>query len=312
MKILVVDTMHPSLLPMLETRGWEFEYVPGIQREEIITKIENFDGLIIRSKTELDQEILNKAIKLKFIARAGAGIEKVDINETYKRNIQIFNAPEGNRDAVAEHAIGMLLALFNKIITADDEVRHKIWQREENRGLEIKGKTIGIIGYGNMGRAFAQRLSSFECEVLAYDKYLKSFSDKYAREVDREEIFEKADILSLHVPLTIESKGMVNKVFLNSFNKNIYVINTARGEILLLSDLLEAIESGKVAGACLDVLENEKLKNLSIKEEEILNKLLKKENIIFSPHIAGWTHESYVRINEVLVGKIEGWWKGYV
>jgi len=308
-KILIVDEMHPSLLTMFDNEDWDFTYLPNIQREEILNLIFDYNGIVIRSKTVIDNELLEKAPKLKFIARAGAGIEKIDLNETKKREIEIFNAPEGNRDAVAEHAIGMLLALFNKIPTADKEVRQKIWKREANRGIEIKGKTFGIIGYGNMGKSFAKRLSSFECSVLAYDKYLTNYSDDFVSAVTMDEIFEEADVLSLHIPLTIESKNLIDLQFLNNFKKNIFIINTARGEILVLKDLLSALESGKVLGSCLDVLENEKLNSLSTEQDGILEKLFQSQKVIFSPHVAGWTHESYVRINEVLVEKISNWKK---
>jgi D-3-phosphoglycerate dehydrogenase len=303
-QILVVDEMHPSLLPMLSAKGIHAEYKPAIVRKDILEAVEPYDGIIIRSKTIIDEEFLTKAPNLKFIGRAGAGLDQMDLEAIAKRNIQVFNAPEGNRDAVGEHAVTMLLCLFNNILQADKQVRTRVWKREANRGIELGGKTVGIIGYGNTGKAFARRLSGFNCKVLAYDKYVSNFSDAYAQEADMNQIFAQADILSLHIPLTSETNTLINTNFINRFSKNIFIINTARGEIVSLTDLAQAIESGKLRGACLDVLENEKLNTLTPAQEEAFNKLSLMPNVIFTPHVAGWTHESYVRINEVLVEKI--------
>lgn len=302
--ILVVDEMHPSLLPMLLAKGIQAEYKPAISRKEIMESIAPYDGIIIRSKTVIDEEILSKAPNLKFIGRAGAGLDQMDVEAIRKRNINIFNAPEGNRDAVAEHAITMLLCLFNNILQADKEVRAKVWKREANRGIELGGKTVAIIGYGNTGNALARRLSGFGCQVLAYDKYLSNYSNAYAQEATMEQIFEQADVLSLHVPLTSETNKLVNSEFISRFRKNIFIVNTARGEVISLADLALAIKSGKVSGACLDVLENEKFQTLTPAQEQAFEFLSGVQNVIFSPHVAGWTHESYVRINEVLVEKI--------
>lgn len=307
MHILIADAMHPSILPMLEDKGFTADYLPKIQRSEIIDALQNYNGMIIRSKTTVDEALLAKANPLQFIARAGAGLDQIDLDAVNKRNIQLFNAPEGNRDAVAEHAIGMLLCLFNKLHTANQQVRSRVWDRERNRGVELGGKTVGIIGYGNMGRAFARRLSAFGCKVLAYDKYLTGFSDAYAQEAAMEELFARCQILSLHVPLTPETNKLVNTDFINRFRHPIYIINTARGEIIPLNALQEALQSGKVLGACLDVLENEKLQTLTPVQQAAFAYLVSTEQVLFSPHVAGWTHESYVRINEVLVGKISAW-----
>jgi D-3-phosphoglycerate dehydrogenase len=306
-KILVVDEMHPSLLPMLSAKGIQAEYMPAIQRKDILAIIAPYDGIIIRSKTVIDEEFLTMAPRLKFIGRAGAGLDQMDLEAIAKRQIQIFNAPEGNRDAVAEHALTMLLCLFNNILQADRQVKNKIWKREANRGIELGGKTVALIGYGNTGKAFARRLSGFNCQVLAYDKYLSSYTDSYAREASLEHIFEQADIISLHVPLTRETNKLVNSEFFSRFRKNIFIINTARGEIISLRDLARAIESGKVRGACLDVLENEKLPTLSAEQDQAFGYLCQSPHVIFTPHVAGWTHESYVRINEVLVEKISSY-----
>jgi D-3-phosphoglycerate dehydrogenase / 2-oxoglutarate reductase len=305
--ILIADTMHPSILPLLAEKNLRADYRPDIQRADIIAGIGEYEGIIIRSKTVLDEEVLARATRLQFIARAGAGLDLIDLEAVQRRNIQLFNAPEGNRDAVAEHALGMLLCLLNRIHLADREVREQTWDREGNRGTELGGKTVGLIGYGNTGRAFARRLQSFGCQVLAYDRYQQNFSDAYAREATMDELYAHTDVLSLHIPLTAETHRMVNREYLSRFRKNLYVINTARGEVIPLAELKSAIESGKVRGACLDVLENEKLKTLRPEQLEAFNWLKNSPEVLLTPHVAGWTHESYVRINEVLVGKISAW-----
>lgn len=303
-KVLIADEMHPSLFEMLDKINVGYQYSPQINRAKIILQLPSYQGLIIRSKTTIDAELLNNAPNLKFIARAGAGLDLIDISETKKRNIALFAANEGNRDAVAEHTIGMILSLFNRINTANAEVKSGIWQREPNRGLELMGKTWGIIGYGNNGKATAQRLLGFGVKVFAYDKFQKGFSDNYAMEADMELIFNQADIISFHIPLTTETLKMVDNQFINNFKKPIYLVNIARGEIVVLKDLLKNLQSGKVLGACLDVLENEKINKLTSEEKEIFDALTSLPNTIFTPHIAGWTHESYVKINEVMVEKI--------
>ena len=305
-QVLIADELHSSIFEMLEQIGVKYNYSPQITRAEITEKLSDYEGLIIRSKTKIDSELLQNAHKLKFIARAGAGLDLIDIQETSQRNIALFSANEGNRDAVAEHTMGMVLSLFNKINTANAEVKAGIWQREPNRGEELMGKTWGIIGFGNNGSATAKRLSGFEVTVLAYDKFNKNFSSQTAKEATLEEIFEKADIVSLHIPLTDETYKMVNHKFINQFKKNIYLINIARGEILVLADLLKNLQTGKVLGTCLDVLENEKITKLNDEEKTIFEALAALPNTILTPHVAGWTHESYVKINQVLVDKIAG------
>lgn len=309
MQILIADLMHPSIVPMLEGAGFGVNYQPAITRNEIIAQIGSYAGIVIRSKTTIDEEILQAATNLQFICRAGAGLDQIDVESVYRRKIQLFNAPEGNRDAVAEHAVAMLLSLLNHIHVADRQVRSGIWNREGNRGTELGGKTVGMIGYGNTGKAFARRLSAFGCRVLAYDKYLSNFSDAYAMEAPMNEIFAQTDVLSLHVPLTPETNRLIDLAFLNQFRKNIYLINTSRGEIAALNVLQHAIQSGKLLGACLDVLENEKLATLSPEQQAAFDYLKQSNQVLFSPHVAGWTHESYVRINQVLVEKIKAWKK---
>ncbi|MES2795169.1 MAG: NAD(P)-dependent oxidoreductase [Bacteroidota bacterium] len=307
--VLIADEMHPSLFEMLDKIGIQYSYQPTIKRDEIKTELSHYEGLIIRSKTVVDKDLLDFGNNLKFIARAGAGLDLIDLEETKNRKIELFAANEGNRDAVAEHTLAMILCLFNKINLANAEVKNGIWHREANRGLELMGKTWGIIGFGNNGQATAQRLSGFGVEVLAFDKFDKNIGNNFAKKATMNEIFEKADILSIHVPLTELTNKMVNSDFLKKFKKKIFLINIARGEIVVLKDLLEALHSGKVLGACLDVFENEKIKDLNQEEKQIFDSLAALPNTIFTPHIAGWTQESYVKINEVLVEKIKSFLK---
>lgn len=297
--------MYPDIGELLIEAGVMPDYQPDITRESIIKKIAAYEGLVVRSKTTVDNELLQAASKLKFIARAGAGLDLIDEGECALRGVQIFNAPEANRDAVGEQAVGMLLTLFNKINIGDRQIREGIWEREGNRGMEIIGKTVGIIGFGNMGQAFAQRLNGFKCEILAYDKYKTGFGSNLVKEVSLDELFEKADILSLHTPLTDETYGMVNLTFLNRFSKDITLVNTARGKVVVLHDLIDALNNGKVKSAALDVLENENIDRLTERELVDFNDLVKRENVLFTPHVAGWSFESYEKINKILAAKIK-------
>jgi D-3-phosphoglycerate dehydrogenase len=304
MKILVIDLMHESLLPLLAAKGLSADYRPGIKREEVYDAVGDYEGLVVRSKITIDEALLQRATRLRFIARAGAGMDQIDVEACRKRNITLFNAPEGNRVAVAEHALGMLLCLFNKLHLADRQVRGGTWDREGNRGVELMGKTVGIIGYGNTGREFARRVGAFGCPVLAYDKYQQDYGDAFAEASSLEAIFEQADVLSLHVPLTTETLGWVDEAFLGRFHKSIYLVNTARGEIVPLAGLVAALKSGKVHGACLDVLENEKLATLNPDQRVAFDALAASDRVLLTPHVAGWTHESYHKINLVLVEKM--------
>lgn len=304
-KVLISDAMHPSIIPTLSELGFEIDYFPDITREKMLDVLHEYSGLIIRSKTLINKNLIDHAPSLRFIARAGAGLDQIDLEYAKEKNIEIINAPEGNRDAVGEHAVGMLLCLMNHMLRADRQIRNKEWHREHNRGIELHEKTVGIIGYGNMGQAFAKRLAGFDCEVLAYDKYKTGFSDGYAKEAAMEELFEKAQVLSFHVPLTPETRSMANEDFFRKFNHNIFLINTARGEILPLKTLLNQILSGKVIAAALDVLENEKFNTLNNEQELVLHELLKLDNVIFTPHVAGWSQESYIKINQTLAKKIK-------
>ncbi len=301
---LVADTMHESLFPMLDSLGVRYWYKPEISRNEIKAMLSELDGIIIRSKTRVDAELLEGSDRLKFVARAGAGIDNLDEGVLRERGIHIINAPEGNRNAVGEHTLGMLLMLLNNLARANREVRQMIWDREGNRGHELAGKTVAIIGYGNMGMMFARKLSGMECNVLAYDKYKPNYADRYCTISGMDRILKEADILSLHIPLTGETRGIVADEFIASFSKPIYLLNTARGEIVCLSSVLKGLKSGKIIGAALDVLENEKLKTLSDEQEKVFRELTERDDVLLSPHVGGWTFESYVRINEVLTSKL--------
>jgi len=305
LKCLVIDPMHESLFPMLKEIGWEVTYKPDITRDEVRQQHVGYDGLIVRSKTIIDGDLLGDAPTVKFIGRAGAGLDNLDLDYLEGRGIHVLHASEGNRDAVGEYAVGALLSLMRNIPRADREVRNKVWLREENRGEEIMGKTVGIIGYGNMGHSFARRLSGFGCNVLAYDKYKTGFSDAVCREATMDELYAEADILSLHIPLTAETRRLVEDSFLKRFRKSIILVNSARGEIVSLTDLVRAMDDSRVRGAVLDVLENEKLKTFTAEQEQAFNSLRERSNVIFTPHIAGWTFESHVKINVALVTKIK-------
>lgn len=308
MKILFLDSNHPLLHETLQKAGHTCDLNYLWTKEEIINSIHLYDGIVIRSKIKITKEIIDKALKLKFIARAGAGMENIDVEYAESKGIRCLHAPEGNRDAVGEHAIGMLLSLFNNLCRANKEVREGKWIREGNRGIELMGKTVGIIGYGNMGSAFAERLKGFGVKVLAYDKYKSGFGNNFIIESSLDHIFEQADVISLHTPLTEETHYMINDSFISNFKKNIYIINTARGKCLNTADLVKNIKSEKVAGACLDVLEYEvvSFENLDAANlPEPFQYLIQSEKVMLSPHIGGWTIESNQKIARVLAEKIE-------
>ncbi|MFD3407457.1 NAD(P)-dependent oxidoreductase [Aquirufa sp. HETE-83D] len=299
-KVLIVDEVHPSMAEGLTNLGFEVETRTDLTLSEFVSILPAFDGLVVRSKFKITAEILTDTT-LTFIARAGAGLDLLDVEACLSRGIAVFSANEGNSDAVAEHVIGQLLSLAHKLHTSDTEVRHGLWEREGNRGFELKGKTIGLFGYGNMGKAVASRLSSFGMTILAYDKYAPS-ADYPAT---MEQLFKQADILSLHIPLTSETVGLVSIEFLDSFKKPIILINSSRGPIAPLEPLLHGLRSGQIKGLALDVLPNEKLSTWSPVEKELFAEIAAYPATIFSPHVAGWTTESYYKINEVLLEKIK-------
>lgn len=304
MKILLLDKNHPLITEQLSEKGFVLEEDFSSSYEQVLEKIHLYEGAIIRSRIPLDVHFLEKAKNLKFIARVGAGMENIDIAKAQELGIKLINSPEGNKDAVAEHVIGTLLVLMNRLFISSNEVKKGIWLREENRGEEILGKTFGIIGYGNMGKAVAKRLSGFGCKTIFYD-IKPNLSDEFATQVSLQELQENADILSLHTPLTEDTLYMIDEEFISKMKKNFYFINTARGKNLKTSALVNALKSGKIKGACLDVLEYEKtsFENLEMKNED-LEYLLNSEKAIITPHIAGWTHESKIKLAQVIVNKI--------
>lgn len=307
MKILFIDTAHPFLREQLMLAGYECDDFPGYYYQDYLGIAGNYSGIVIRSKIPVDARFLKAAHSLRFVARVGAGMENIDVETAEKQGIICLNAPEGNRNAVAEHALGMLLALMNHLPKVDAEVRRGIWIRAANRGTEIKGKTIGIIGFGNTGSAFARKLAGFEAVVLAYDKYKSGFGNNHVIECDMNRIFAEADVLSLHIPLSDETGGLVSADFLNRFKKPIWLINTSRGPIVKTDDLVESLQNGTVKGACLDVLEYERFSFEDLKVSHLpdtFRRLLSMPNVILSPHIAGWTHESHLKMAEVLLDKI--------
>lgn len=302
---LIVDDLHECIHPLLKALNIKVDYRPNIDRAGILREISGFEILIIRSKTRVDAELLNAAKKLKIIGRAGAGLDQIDIVLARQRNITLLNAPEGNRQAVGEHALGMLLSLMNNFERSNSQVKNKVWEREPNRGYEIAGKTIGIIGYGHMGRSFAKCLSGLDCKVIAYDQQAFDSEDEFAEQVDLPEVYENADVVSLHVPLTPDSEQFVSEDFFNRFRKKIWFLNTSRGKVVETKAVLTAIQKNQLFGAGLDVLHNEKIATYSETEVALLEALSACENVIFTPHVAGWTFESYRKISEVLGAKIK-------
>lgn len=304
LKVLVADRVHPHLIDGLKKNKYEVDYLPSITHSETLEIISEYFGIIINSKTKANREFLDKASNLKFIGRLGSGLEIIDQVYAREKGVKVYNSPEGNRNAVAEHAVGMLLSLFNKLKKSDSEVRALHWDRESNRGLELEGKTIGIIGFGNTGSQLAKKLSGWDMNILAYDKYRSNFGSEQVLETGMDEILNKADIISFHLPLTPETSGLVNKTFLDSIKKNVFIVNTSRGKVIETKALLDGLASGKILGACIDVFENEKVKTFTKEEKELYMKLYEYDNVILSPHVAGWTEESLFKIASTLINKI--------
>ena len=308
MKVIHLDTNHPLLINQLNKLGFTNDEDYLSSKEDIESKIHSYDGIVIRSRFKIDKAFLDKAINLKFIGRVGAGLENIDCEYAISKNIALIAAPEGNRNAVGEHTLGMLLSLFNKLNKADKEIRAGKWLREENRGLELDGKTIGLIGYGNMGKSFAKKLRGFDVDVLCYD--IKSnVGDENCKQVSLEELQQRSDVLSLHTPQTTLTRNMINKAFINRFKKSFWLLNTARGTSVVTKDLVAALKSGKILGAGLDVLEYEKssFENLFSDNNlpEAFQYLIASENVILSPHVAGWTIESNEKLAQTIVDKIK-------
>lgn len=307
-KILHIDSNNPLLWEQLQEAGFHNEADFTSSKEAVEDKIKDYHGIVIRSRFKIDKNFIDKATNLQFIARVGAGLESIDCDYALAKNIALIAAPEGNRNAVAEHSLGMILSLFNKLNQADNEIRNGQWNRESNRGHELDGKTVGIIGYGNMGKAFAKKLRGFDAEVLCHD-ILPDVGDANAKQVTLEELQQKADVLSLHIPWTPETDKMVNADFIASFSNPFWLINTSRGKNVVTADLVQALESGKILGAGLDVLEYEKLSFETLFQDkntpEAFDYLLKSPKVLLSPHIAGWTFESHERLAQVIVDKIK-------
>ncbi len=307
MKILHLDNNHPLLITQLDQTGFENHEDYTSSKTEIETKIAQYDGIVIRSRFKVDKTFLDAAINLKFIARVGAGLESINLEEANKKGISLFSAPEGNRNAVAEHTLGMILSLFNKLNIADQQVKKGQWLREENRGIELDGLTVGLIGYGNMGKAFAKKLRGFNVEVICYD-IKEDVDDSNAEQVDLLELFKKTDVLSLHTPWTPLTNKMINIDFINKFEKPFWLFNTARGKSVVTKDLVEALKTGKIKGAGLDVLEYEKLSFENLFQEDQMpqefKELLTFNNVTLSPHVAGWTVESKEKLAQTIVDKI--------
>jgi D-3-phosphoglycerate dehydrogenase len=306
-KVLHLDRNHPVIHEGLERFGFQNEHDYTSTYEEVLEKIDDYEGLIIRSRIPIDHKLLNRAINLKFIGRIGAGLDNIDLETAQKLGIFLAAAPEGNRNAVAEHALGLLLSLFNKINTADKEVRSGLWRREENRGIELDGKIVGIIGYGNMGKQFAKKLRGFDVETLCFD--LKpSVGDKNARQVTIEELREKTDVLSLHLPQTPETIHLIDSEFIKAMNKPFWLLNTGRGSAVKTDDLVNALQEGKIKGAGLDVLEYESKSFTNLFEDSkkpaAFSYLIRAENVIMTPHVAGWSIESYHLLAKVVLDKI--------
>lgn len=306
MKVLITDNTHPVLRQTLEAAGQQVDVETELTYEQLIMRIQNYDALVVRSKIVIDQNFLDHARHLRCIGRVGAGMETIDVAYAESLGICCLNSPEGNRDAVGEHAIGLLLSLLDHLARADAQVRQGIWHREQNRGIEIKGKAVGIIGYGNMGEAFAQRLRGFDCKIIAYDKYKPSgYAPDYVQEVTLAELQERAEVVSLHVPLTEETRYMVDKKFIEDFKHGIFLVNTSRGSVVKTADLAEAIKEGKVLGAALDVLEYEEMTKDGLDTTHPdLQYLLSCPNVVFSPHVGGWTVESKYKLAKFLADKM--------
>jgi D-3-phosphoglycerate dehydrogenase / 2-oxoglutarate reductase len=313
-KILFIDTVHPELQSRLEKVGMECIDGSSWTEEKVFAEITTYNGVVIRSRFKIEQHFIDQAIQLEFIARAGAGMENINEHAAAQKGIVCINAPEGNRNAVSEQALGMLLSLLNNLQRSDKEVRNGIWNREQNRGYELDGKTVGIIGFGNTGQAFAKKLRGFDINLLVYDPYIRVNKVDFPeiKQVDKAEIFELCDVVSFHVPLNDETKFMGDSTFFNSFSKPVYLLNTSRGKVVKIDAVVTGIESGKILGAGLDVLEFESIsfeKIASEKLPESFRKLITFDNVILTPHIAGWTFESHRKISEVLADKIIAFYK---
>lgn len=308
MKVLHLEENHPTLIKGLQALGFQNDPAYGDSLAEILAKIDQYEGLIIRSKYPIDEDFLSRAKKLQFIGRVGAGLENIDVKAVESRNIHLLNAPEGNRNAVGEHALGMLLSLMNRLKAGDTAIRSGRWDREGHRGWELSGRTVGIIGYGNTGKSFAKRISGFDVKTLCYD-ILDNVGDQFARQVSWEKLQSQCEVISLHIPQTPQTRGMIDKKFIADMTHPFWLLNTARGSAVVADDLVAGLKSKKVLGAGLDVLEYETRSFSSIfNEEELppaLQYLIEAENVLLSPHVAGWTRESHIKLATTIVEKVK-------
>jgi D-3-phosphoglycerate dehydrogenase len=307
-KVLITDKVHPLLINGLKAAGFEVNYDTTVDNQVLDQILDQYDGLVINSKIIMNRARIDKGKNLLFIGRLGSGLEIIDVNYAKRKSIKVFNSPEGNSNAVAEHEMAMLLCLLNNIVTADREVRNFSWQREANRGTELRGKTIGIIGMGHTGVAFAEKLSPWRLNVICYDKYRKRFPRalRFVNKTDLNTVLAESDIISLHLPLTEETRFMVDEKFLSQCKDKVIISNTSRGQIVDTKALIRGLETGKISGACLDVFENEKPESFSTEEVKMYTQLYQMKQVILTPHIAGWTHESLELIAKVLLDKILG------
>ena len=304
-KVIVTDFLHPYLADWLVDKGFQVDIQETITNDELFSIIENYEGLVLSTKIKVTPTLIDKAKNLEFIARAGSGMENIDVAYSKSKGIHVVNSPEGNANAVAEHAVGMTLALLNNIVKSDAEIRNGVWQRESNRGEEIKGKTIGIIGYGHTGSRFAAKWGTFGVTILAHDKYKSGFGTTTVVEASVEDIWEKAEIISFHLPLNAETQFYCNAAFINKMKRPFWLINTSRGKIVNTANLIEGLDQGKILGAALDVFENEKFYQLEGTDLAQMQNLTKRHNIILTPHVAGWTHTSHLYLSKILAEKLD-------
>jgi D-3-phosphoglycerate dehydrogenase len=304
-KVIVTDFLHPYLADWLVDKGFQVDIQETITNDELFSIIENYEGLVLSTKIKVTPTLIDKAKNLEFIARAGSGMENIDVVYAKSKGIHVVNSPEGNANAVAEHAVGMTLALLNNIVKSDAEIRNGVWQREPNRGEEIQGKTIGIIGYGHTGSRFAAKWGTFGVTILAHDKYKSGFGTTTVVEASVEDIWEKAEIISFHLPLNAETQFYCNAAFINKMKRPFWLINTSRGKIVNTANLIEGLDQGKILGAALDVFENEKFYQLEGTDLAQMQNLTKRHNIILTPHVAGWTHTSHLYLSKILAEKLD-------